>query len=407
MPVVAKLYDDELFIETRDPTTKALRARFRSKQARRKWERRSLNTEDIEAAKEKAKALFNTYHARIEAGLPSNLERTFGDVCEAYKKKLLQLRENRLDKPTHRAYFTIIDNWLIPAFGNKAISQIDDAAVAEFEGDRALRYKGEPPKSTINHHNVVLRAVMEYAAIKKYINRSQIPKLSVKDKGKRPKRRPRFSSEEMVQLLDFLRLWELEGKTSATVFKRQLLRCYVEFLYFTGCRPGNEVDLLRWKSIERTDTKIKVRFDHTKNEKHRRRITADHRLHVTLERLEILTHPIAPDLYLFRMFGGRPATGFSELFSSALTEAGLRLTDFGEPRTLYSIRHSFASEKIIQGIVGREKLAQHMGTSWQMLEQYYVELHDELYAEEFSGGDIDIFDAGDFVEELKGVIGRD
>jgi len=401
VPTVAKLYDGDLIIETRDKHSDLLRLRFKSLQPHRKWERRSLGTNDVDAAIEKSKKLYNEYHARVEAGITTDFERSFGDICKAYKDQLLELKRNNLGKPAHSSYITIITKWLIPLMGKKPLSQIDEAAIADFEYQRKIRYKGEPPKSTINQHNVVLRAVLEYAAIKKYINRNQIPKFTVKDKGRRAKRRPRFTTEEIERLLKFLEGWEVLGKTGATRYKRQLLRCYIEFLYYTGCRPGKEIDELKWKAVERTDTKLRIRFDHSKNEKHRRRITADSRLHTSLERLEILTNPIGPDLHLFRMFDGKIVTGLSEMFSSALTEAGMRLTPHGEPRTLYSLRHTFASEKILEGTISREVLARHMGTSWQMLEQYYVELHDELYEDEFSKGDIDIYDSGSFIEDIR------
>jgi integrase len=401
VPVVAKLYDGDLIIETRESGSKLLRLRFKSLQPNRKWERRSLGTSDVDAAIEKSKKLYNEYQARIEAGIPTDYEKSFGDICQAYKDQLLELKRNNLGKPSHSSYITIITKWLIPLMGKKPLSQIDEGAIADFEYQRKIRYQGEPPKSTINQHNVVLRAVLEYAAIKKYINRNQIPRFTVKDKGRRAKRRPRFMTEEVERLLKFLEGWEVLGKTGATRYKRQLLRCYIEFLYYTGCRPGKEIEDLRWRNIERTDTKLRVQFNHSKNEKHHRRITADSRLHTSLERLEILTSPITPELHLFRMFGGKVVTGFSEMFSAALTEAGMRLTPHGDPRTLYSLRHTFASEKILDGNISREVLCRHIGTSWQMLEQYYVELHDELYEDEFSKGDIDIYDSGSFVGELR------
>lgn len=407
LPVVEKLFDGELIIETRDKTTQALRARFRSKQKNRIWERRTLHTEDIAIAREKAKKIFVNYHARIEAGLPSDLERTFKQVCEAYKKRLSDLEASGVGKVTHKSYISIIDNWLIPILGKKPISTIDDAAIDEFEQKRLMRAGKMPAKSTVNHHNVVLRAVLDYAAIKKYIPRSSIPKMTVKDKGRKPKRRPRFMPEEMEQLIEFLKRWPYKGIRSETVYKRQLLCYYVQFLYYTGCRPGNELEELRWKQIDWETGKVKIDFTHTKNEKHRRRIVADSRIFDAVELLSILTHPVAPEHYVFRMTDGRKATGFSEMFASALTEAGMRYNALGDGRSLYSIRHAFASEKIIDGKVTREKLAHHMGTSWQMLEQYYVDLHDELNAEEFSNGDIDIFDQDEIMDEIFVEIEKD
>ena len=47
MPVVAKLYDSDIVIETQDAPTEALRTEFRSKQPNQKWIHKALNTCDI------------------------------------------------------------------------------------------------------------------------------------------------------------------------------------------------------------------------------------------------------------------------------------------------------------------------------------------------------------------------
>ena len=36
--------------------------------------------------------LYNEYQARIEDGIPANYEKSFGDICQAYKDQLLELK---------------------------------------------------------------------------------------------------------------------------------------------------------------------------------------------------------------------------------------------------------------------------------------------------------------------------
>ena len=89
---LAKLYDGGLVKETRESGSKLLRLRFKSLQLDRKWERRSFGTSDVDAAIEKSKKFYNEYQARIEDGIPADYEKSFGDICQADKDQLLELK---------------------------------------------------------------------------------------------------------------------------------------------------------------------------------------------------------------------------------------------------------------------------------------------------------------------------
>jgi integrase len=53
-------------------------------------------------------------------------------------------------------------------------------------------------------------------------------------------------------------------------------------------------------------------------------------------------------------------------------------------RTLYSLRHTYATLALVEGISIHE-LAKQMGTSVAMLEQHYSKITPELVAEKFAG----------------------
>jgi hypothetical protein len=89
---LAKLYDGGLVKETRESGSKLLRLRFKLLQLDRKWERRSFGTSDVDAAIEKSKKFYNEYQARIEDGILADYEKSFGDICQAYKDQLLELK---------------------------------------------------------------------------------------------------------------------------------------------------------------------------------------------------------------------------------------------------------------------------------------------------------------------------
>ena len=57
-------------------------------------------------------------------------------------------------------------------------------------------------------------------------------------------------------------------------------------------------------------------------------------------------------------------------FNAALNEAGVQRSSFGQKYTLYSLRHFYAVMALRSG-VGAFEVARNMGTSVQMIQQYY------------------------------------
>ena len=71
-------------------------------------------------------------------------------------------------------------------------------------------------------------------------------------------------------------------------------------------------------------------------------------------------------------------------FEVMLKEADLLTDRRGENRTLYSLRHSYATYQILGG-VDYHALSVNMGTSISMLEKHYSHLTPTLAAKELAG----------------------
>lgn len=68
-----------------------------------------------------------------------------------------------------------------------------------------------------------------------------------------------------------------------------------------------------------------------------------------------------------------------------MKDTGLAVGTTSEsPRTLYSLRHTYATLQLMEGRSIHE-LARQMGTSVAMLEQHYSKIPPELVAEKFAG----------------------
>ena len=57
-------------------------------------------------------------------------------------------------------------------------------------------------------------------------------------------------------------------------------------------------------------------------------------------------------------------------FSAALKQAGIQKNSFGEKYSIYSLRHFYAVNALRKG-VGVFEVARNMGTSVQIIQEYY------------------------------------
>ena len=87
---------------------------------------------------------------------------------------------------------------------------------------------------------------------------------------------------------------------------------------------------------------------------------------------------------LFRFSTGEQPYHFNEVFRRLLTDCHLLRDSHGEVRTLYSLRHTYATAELLAG-TDIHTLARQMGTSVVMLEQHYSKLSATLAAGRLAG----------------------
>ena len=77
-----------------------------------------------------------------------------------------------------------------------------------------------------------------------------------------------------------------------------------------------------------------------------------------------------PGGLLFVMPDGSKITSLIDQLNSALREAGIERSSFGEKYSVYSLRHFYAVNALAQW-GGSFEVARNMGTSIQMIQEYY------------------------------------
>ena len=88
---------------------------------------------------------------------------------------------------------------------------------------------------------------------------------------------------------------------------------------------------------------------------------------------------LPPDVWLFCHLDGRRIKSFDNGFDEVLTDLGLLYHD-GKKRSLTSIRHTYASERIEARVADLKAIADNMGTTVDMLHKHYAQEIRELRA---------------------------
>jgi len=208
-------------------------------------------------------------------------------------------------------------------------------------------------------------------------------------------RRPHFDSKDWRKLVRHLREF-IKVENQKVLRDRSMLINYVLILGNTGIRVG-EARGLKWRDVreefgEREGEIIIVltvigktgpREVVARNSDVKKYLKRIYELRVR-EMTEANGVETEPDLdsLVFCHPDGTEIKSFKKSFNSLLKSAGLEMDSFGDKRTIYSLRHTYATFRLQEG-VNHYALAQNMGTSVAMLEQHYghtsnISVADEL-----------------------------
>ena len=89
------------------------------------------------------------------------------------------------------------------------------------------------------------------------------------------------------------------------------------------------------------------------------------------------------DKNVFRFMNGDEPFEMNKVFRRLLEEMNLLKGQAGTDRTLYSLRHTYATKELLNG-TNIHTLAKQMGTSVVMLERHYSKLTATMAAEELA-----------------------
>jgi integrase len=363
-----------------------------------KWSRTTTKEEDLERAKSKAVELVTNAWFRQRNNLPT-VSKRFKTIANLAIKRMEAELLGGYGKETFRSYILALKNYHIPFFKAYNIDNIDYAAMQRFAAWRATEMKRVPSKSTQNTHNSAVNRVLDEAVLRNYITESQRPKIENKG-GAASERRPDIRIEEYPQLLRAMRDYIKEGRAGHERDMRLLLRDYVLILANTGIRQGTEIINMLWRDISLTKSgKREYLTMRIKGKTQKwRTIQVRHRVARYLERIKdrdnklkklTLRELLAKGLdkpVIDATHNADLTTAFGRMFARMMEQAELLVdTHTGKKRTLYSLRHFYATHELTKGNVTAYQLAEHMGTSIQMIQAHYGHLDLLKLADKFAG----------------------
>jgi len=407
---VPKLADESIqlhngkIVLTRRERSPYWQARFR---IGNKWIRTSTKCTESKDAGDAAFELYNDAYYKAKNDLPV-VSRKFKSIAEAVKTDLQRQLDSGVGKVVYKDYIQAIDNYMITFFGSHNVGSIDDALIQKFSDYRIERFGREPARSTLNTHSAALNRIFSEAVRQKYMPVFQVPSLKVrKGAGREGSRRPSFTMDEYRKLFTFMRKWVKQGRKGKSTDIRYLLQKYVLILANSGLRPGTETANLKWKHLEfRKDVdaseqlygdeviaeqdqyliihvlygktsrsvngKIKGRESIPRNDcrKHLENLVKQSKY---LE-CETLEEAMLKDEYVFAMPDGSRTNQLGRKFEQLLTDAELLMSRKDERRTLYSLRHFYITQAIINNRAALHTIAKQCGTSIGMLEKHYSHL---------------------------------
>ncbi len=359
---------------------------------------KSTKTDDLEEAKERAIELYHNTKARIANNLPAQT-RKFKHVAEYAIKRMQDALENGTGKQAYKDYISALRIWLIPYFGSTDVDKIDLAALKAFDAWRTEANKKPFSQSGINNHNAALNRVFDEAVLQSWLVQSMRPTLL--NKGVKSESRGSFTEAEYKKIYTALRSWHKKTKNKKAAATREVLRNYVLFLANTGVRHGTEALGLRWQNIEwQTSGDERYLVVNVDGKTRKRAAVARDTVEGYLDRQGKLNPRLSydsfeellsahSDEFVFTTRLGDVANIFNlnRAFNALLENLGLKVGADGKSRTLYSLRHYYATRDLKRGM-STHALSKQMGTGTTMIDKHYSKFSPILNAEMHSGRDM-------------------
>lgn len=327
----------------------------------------TTKTDDLVQAQVFAINLYEELYFTVKAGGSIN-SKTFKQVFEEWEKSVQKLGRTRLggswDSTIER-----VRSYALDYFGSKRIADLKSKDFAAYWEWRQENYKRKPPTSaSLKREKVCLIPLLKYAKQRGFI--TALPEIETATF--KPQRRSTFTSQEWKVFYTKARAWVRDGEKRATRRDRFVAQQAFMILANTGLRVG-ELRNMRWSDIRTIEGRQLAAWVNGKTGA--REVVFQpgsdeyvRRLHDL--RVQELGEKPHVDSFVFCHRDGKQIISFKNSFKSLMKFAEIPLERNGMTRTIYSLRHFYATSRL-ERETSSFLLAKQMGTSVEMLEKFY------------------------------------
>jgi integrase len=330
---------------------------------------KSTKTTDDFEARRFAEELYYQLEGKARRGEPINSP-TFRKVFAEWSKIPVAEQVVRATKYLN-GNVRRVEIWALKYFGDLAIDRVTETELAKYV-DWRLSQPKRPAVVTLKNERTAIRQLLRFARRSGYISR--IPEFEIK--SGRINARPDIPESEWHRLVRFLPGYVDRAQDGRRRRERFYLALYILILGNTGVRTG-EARRLQWRDVSTTRTLtdevravLSVRGKTGAREVVCNRGVDRYLDELRAHRMEELGHSPPDDEYVFCHLSGTPVGSYKGGFQRVLREAGVLYGSDGKKRVPYSLRHTYATMRLAEG-VNPFQLAANMGTSVEMLEKFY------------------------------------
>ena len=336
--------------------------------------RKSTKEKSLARAKDVAEDWYIDLRGRAREGRLKN-EKTFREAAERFRREYEVITEGQRSEKYVEGVMARLDNYLIPFFGDKGLSEVTPGLVQDYRVHRQThsvpRHNQKEPEesrrpaiSTLKQEIIALRQVLKTAIRHGWLDR--LPDLSTPYRTNvKVTHRAWFSPEEYRQLYEATRRRAKKPLRKSHKWAAEQLHDYVLFMANTGLRPDEanqlqyrDVEIVEDESTDETILLIAVRG--------KRGVGYCKSMPGAVqpfERLQKRNRPEPGDLVF-------PTNQYT-VFNNVLQEENLKFDRQGQPRTAYSLRHTYICLRLMEG-ADVYQVAKNCRTSVEMIEKYYA-----------------------------------
>ena len=327
----------------------------------------STKEDSLAKAKDFAEDWYLSLRGKARAG-ELRSEKTFREAAVQFEREYQIITEGQRNAEYVQGHSARLRVHLVPFFGDMGLSKITPGQVQEYRirrHEEAVKEHGKPPaRSTMHQEIVVLRQTLKAAVRHRWLDR--LPDLSepYRASGK-ISHRAWFSPEEYKKLYEATRRRARTPKNPRYKWESEQLHDYVLFMANTGLRP-DEANHLEYRDVK---------------------IVEDEGSHETILEIEVrgkrgvgycksTSGAVKPFQRLVERNKPQPTDSIfpkthRQLFNTILDEEGLKKDREGQPRTAYSLRHTYICLRLMEG-ADIYQIAKNCRTSVEMIEKYYA-----------------------------------